>query len=176
MVRILLPAAVAAATLFGWSQQARATGTAQAAIASRTYLVGSWSCKFTVGREGGNYTTTWTTALNGLWLKQDYDQPLQLRAAAFRAEYFVGYDELHASWVRFGAMSTGQYFVIRMTDTGNGWGWKYVGLFPRKRPPSPGYDATFTRKTDRLYTIDGPTYPDKSGDMVTEHHACQKKT
>jgi hypothetical protein len=171
---MFLPVALMTTTLLTSPAPAASAMTARAAIASRAYLLGTWSCTFTVGRDGGNYTTTWSTALDGLWLKQSYDQRQQPRADAFRSEYFVGYDERHDGWVRFGAMSTGQYFVIRMTDTGSGWRWKYVGVFSRKAP-SPGYDATFTRKTDALYTVDGPTYRDKRGVMVTEHHDCRKR-
>src|SRR5207244_1433678 len=70
------------------------------------------------------------------------------------AKYFIGYDERHQAWVRFGAMSTGQYFAIRMTDDGKGgWGWKYVSFFPRTTPETSGSDATFTRKSDTQYTV-----------------------
>jgi hypothetical protein len=140
-------------------------------IVSRAFLLGTWRCTFTVGEESGTYTTAWTTTLDGLWLEQTYDQPKQPRTFAFRAKYLIGYDRARGQWVRFGATTTGQYFAIRMTDVGQGgWGWKYVSLFPRKRPERAGFDATFTRRSDELYAVDGPTYPNAGGTMVTEHH------
>jgi hypothetical protein len=147
---------------------------ARSAIESHRYLIGTWTCTYTVGDEGGSYSTTWSSVLDRLWFKQTYDQPKQPRAGAFTAEYFIGYDERRGQWVRFGAMSTGQYFVIRMTDTPTGWGWKYVSLFRAPGADSSPYDATFTRKSDALYTVDGPTYPNERGAIVTEHHVCKK--
>lgn len=144
------------------------------ALADRTFLLGTWHCSFTVGREAGDYTTVWSSILDGTWLKQTYDQPQQRRAEAFRAEYFVGYDARRQAWVRFGVMTTGQYFIIRMRDTGNGgWAWTYASPF-RSRPETGKPDAVFTRTSDTEYRIDGPTYPDARGTAVTEHHACRK--
>jgi hypothetical protein len=149
-------------------------GAVRSAIESHRYLIGTWTCTYSVGDQRGSYSTTWSTALDGLWFRQTYDQPQQARADAFKAEYLIGYDERHRQWVRFGAMTTGQYFAIRMTETPTGWGWKYVSFFPRTRPESAEYDATLTRKSDALYAVDGPTYPNASGTMVTEHHVCRK--
>jgi hypothetical protein len=173
-VILLFPAVLAA---FAICPVARAedTSTIRREIASRSFLLGTWHCTFTVGNEGGNYATTWARVLDGLWLEQTYDQPKQPRAFPFRGDYLIGYDQRRGQWVRFGAMTTGQYFAIRMTDTGEGnWGWKYVSLFPRKRLETAGYDAIFTRKNDVRYVIDGPTYPNDRGTMVTEHHMCTK--
>jgi len=172
MNRIGLAALAAAIALF-FTEPAGAT-TARQAIASRTYLLGDWTCTFTVGDEGGSYRTTWSQTLGGLWLKQTIDQTAQPRAQAFTAEYLVGYDERRGQWVRFGAMTTGQYFVIRMADTPDGWGWTYVRLFGNPRPASQQYDTIFSRTSDASYRIDGPTYPDAKGTMVTEHHLCRK--
>jgi hypothetical protein len=145
-------------------------------IASRRFLIGNWHCSFTVGDEGGSYSTTWSTVLGGLWLRQSYDQPKQPRASAFKADYLVGYDPNRRGWVRFGAMTTGQYFTIRMADTGSGgWGWTYVSLFGgRRSSPPAGYDARFVRKSDTMYAIDGPTYQNDRNVTVTEHHVCHK--
>jgi hypothetical protein len=166
-------ASSATAAPAAWTQ--RTPTTIRSAIASRGFLLGRWHCAFTVGRDGGVYETTWTRILDGLWLKQTYDQARQPNAFPFKAEYVVGYDQLRKQWIRFGAMTTGQYFAIRMVDTGaGGWRWKYASFFPRRKPAAPGFDARFTRKTDTLYTIDGPTYPNESGDLVTEHHVCRK--
>lgn len=150
-----------------------AAESARQELASRQYLVGTWNCTFTVGTTAGRYSTTWSTVLDGHWLKQTYDQRSTANVEGFRAEYLIGYDEVRHGWVRFGAMTTGQYFAIRMADTPNGWGWNYVSLFPRHRPPSRGFDATFTKRSNVEYTVDGPTYP-KNGVSVTEHHICMK--
>ena len=152
---------------------ALAATTSQDAVDAHAYLVGIWNCTFTVGAAGGDYTTTWSRVLDGRWLKQTYDQRKQPRTEAFQAEYLVGYDPRAGQWVRFGAMTTGQYFAIRMTDTRDGWGWKYVSLF-HTRPGDGTYDTTFTRKSDTYYTVDGPTYPGPTGAMQTEHHECRK--
>jgi hypothetical protein len=168
-------AALAAFAAIAAAARAQDASTARSEIASRGYLLGRWHCTFTVGSDGGAYTTTWANVLDGVWLRQTYDQRKQSRAFPFEAEYLVGYDENHRQWVRFGAMTTGQYFAIRMTDDGHGgWGWKYVSFFRRKKPESPGYDATLTRTSDVEYHVDGPTYPNEKGAMVTEHHVCRK--
>lgn len=174
LISLLSPQPVAAATA------------AQQALASRHFLIGTWNCTFTVvttqgAKEvaGGPYSTTWSTALDGAWLKQSYDQPAGPMEQPFKAEYFVGYDTNRQAWIRFGVMTTGQYFAMRMTDNGRqGWNWKYVSFFPRRSsaaaPAANAVDATFTRKSDREYTIDGPTYPGESGKFEIEHHICKK--
>lgn len=144
------------------------------ALDAHSYLEGTWKCTFTVGEEGGSYATTWSRILDGRWLEQTYDQPKQPRTEAFKGDYFVGFDERRQQWVRFGVMTTGQYFAIRMTETANGWGWKYVSLFPSTRAVTADFDATFTRESDTAYRIDGPTYPNEKGVTVTEHHQCAK--
>jgi hypothetical protein len=156
---------------------AYAAPTARQKIASVQYLVGTWSCAHTVGTFSGTYTTTYANALDNLWLKQTYDFPAKQMGEneqAVHAEYLMGYDEGRQAWVRFGGMSTGQYFAIRMTETGDsGWSWKYVSFFKRQSPETPGSDATFTKKSQSEYAVDGPTYK-KDGTPVTEHHICKK--
>jgi len=151
--------------------------TTQQALASVDYLVGSWNCGHTVGAFSGKYTTTYTKVLGDRWLKQTYDFPAVQSGAgaepAIAAEVLMGYDEGRQAWVRFFANSLGQYFAIRMTDTGNGWTWKYISFFPRIKAETPEPDATLTKKSATEYTIDGPTYPE-NGVTVTEHHVCQK--
>jgi hypothetical protein len=76
--------------------------------------------------------------------------------------------------VRFLAVSNGLYFPIRMTDTANGWSYKYIDYFAKTIPQEPTEgDATFTKKSDTEYLIDGPTYPE-NGTQVMEHHSCHK--
>jgi hypothetical protein len=168
---------VIAATFFAAFTCADASPAAQKKIASVQYLVGTWNCAHTVGTFSGTYTTTYAKALADLWLKQTYDFPPKQTAEiepAVHAEYFMGYDERRQAWVRFGAMSTGQYFAIRMTDSGDGgWSWKYVSFFKTQTPEAPGSDATFTRKSDSEYVVDGPSY-EANGTRVTEHHVCKK--
>jgi hypothetical protein len=62
-----------------------------------------------------------------------------------------------------------------MTDAASGgWSYKYASFFPRQLPETPESDATFTRKSDTEYVVDGPSYPD-NGTQVTEHHVCKKE-
>jgi hypothetical protein len=182
-MKILLAAYLA---LLGTAPSAAAT--AKEALASRQFLIGTWNCTYTVAptdgsapTEEGPYTTTWSNTLDGAWLKQTYDQPAAPKSEPFKAEYFIGYDERKQKWIRFGVMTTGQYFAIRMTDDGDGgWKYRYVSLFPF--PPSASsanppdvVDATFSRKSDSEYTIEGPTYREGSnGPTVAEHHDCKK--
>ncbi len=141
---------------------------------SRHYLVGNWNCTFTVGTRSGKYATAWASTLDNRWFKQTYNQPASGNQPGFRAEYLIGFDEARQAWVRFGAMTTGQYFAIRMTDTNNGgWAWKYVSFFPRRHAETPGADTILTKKSNAEYVVDGPTYP-QNGTMVTEHHTCMK--
>jgi hypothetical protein len=151
--------------------------TSRQKMASVDYLVGTWHCDHTVGTFSGTYTTTYSKVLGGAWLKQMYDFPPQeskeRTEPAITAETLMGFDERRQAWVRFFANSEGQYFSIRMTDTGNGWSWKYVSFFKTTKPETSDPDATFTKKSDKEYTIDGPSY-EQNGTRVTEHHTCHK--
>lgn len=169
----------AAATVFlAAFPAAHAAPTAQQKIAAVQYLVGTWSCTHTVGTFSGTYTTTYANVLDDLWLKQTYEFPANQmeKGPAVHGEFLMGYDERRQAWVRFGVMSTGKYFAIRMTENGDsGWSWKYVSFFKRTTPETPDSDATFVKKSSSEYTVDGPTYPkDGTGALVTEHHACKK--
>jgi hypothetical protein len=173
-VSCVLAAALAAAPA------ASAAGASQdQKIAAMQYLVGTWNCTHTVGSFSGTYKTTWSNAVGNRWLKQTYDFPPRQMSENDRpeqGEWLVGYDEARQAWVRFGVMSTGQYFAIRMTETPTGWAWKYVSFFKRSKPETPGSDATFTKRSDTEYVVDGPTYPkDGTGPLVTEHHVCKKQ-
>ena len=174
---LVLPAAIAV-VLFAAASSAHAAPTARQKLASVQYLVGTWHCAHTVGTFSGTYTTTYANALGNLWLRQTYDFPprqLQENKEAEHAEALFGYDEGRQTWVRFLTLSTGQYFAMRMTDAGDsGWSWKYVSFFPRQKPETPEIDATFTKKSDAEYVIDGSTYPE-NGTLVTEHHVCKKQ-
>jgi hypothetical protein len=166
----------AVAAMFFASSAAQAAAAARQKLTAVQYLVGTWNCAHTVGTFSGTYTTTYTSELGNLWLRQRYDFPqLGDSKRAETAEFLIGYDEARQAWVRFGALSTGQYFAIRMTDNGDtGWSFKYVSFFKRKTPETPESDATFTKKSDSEYAVDGPTYPD-NGKLVTEHHICKKQ-
>jgi hypothetical protein len=180
MVRLMFFSGAVAALMLGSYSHANASPTVQQEIASMQYLVGTWNCAHTVGTFSGTYETTYSRVLGGLWLKQTYDFPagqMQETQPPVQAEYLMGYDERKGGWVRFGAMSNGQYFAIRMTDTSDGsWTWKYVSFFKRQNPELPGADATFTKKSSSEYLVDGPSYKENgSGAMVTEHHDCKKR-
>jgi len=171
--------AAAAAMVLASTSQAHAAPTARQKLATVQYLVGSWSCTHTVGTFSGTYSTTYAKPLGDLWLEQTYDFPPKQMGdneQAVHGEFFIGYEERRSAWVRFGAMSNGQYFANRMTETGGGnWSWIYVGFFGWHTPDKSGSDATFTKKSNVEYVIDGPTYPkDGTGELVTEHHVCKK--
>jgi hypothetical protein len=146
-------------------------------LASVNYLIGTWSCAHTVGTFSGRYTTTYSKALGDRWLKQIWDFPAQdagnRNQGSVIAESLMGFDEQRQSWVRFFANSLGQHFEIRITDTPNGWSYKYATFFPRKTPETAAPDAIFTKKSETEYTVDGPTYPQGTV-MVTKHHTCHK--
>ena len=168
--------AAVAAAFFAAAASAETSPVPQQKIASVQYLVGTWSCAHTVGTFAGTYTTTYAKAVGDLWLKQTYDFPPGQadREPAVRGEFLMGYDERRQAWVRFGVLSTGQYFAIRMTETADrGWSWKYVSFFKTQNPETPDSDATFTRKSDSEYAVDGPSY-EQNGTRVTEHHVCKK--
>lgn len=164
------PAFAATATLLlAAPSHAQVHPTAQQEMQSAQFLVGTWSCSHTVGDFSGTYTTTFATVLGNLWLKQTYDFPASgERAGAVRAEYFIGYDPRGPRWVRFGAMSTGQYFAMvgkRAEDT---WSWTYV-------LPGQSGSAVYAKKSDSEFTVEGPSYPE-NGKVVTEHHTCRKSS
>jgi energy-coupling factor transporter ATP-binding protein EcfA2 len=155
------------------AQQKNPTGKEK--MTTVNYLVGSWSCAHMVGTFSGKYTTTYTKVLGDLWLRQTYDFPpgqFGDTGPAVTAEALIGYDENRGQWVRFFATSHGEYFSIRMKDIGDGWAYRYVSFFGSK-PERAEPDATFTKKSDTEYLIDGPTYPE-NGTQVTEHHNCHK--
>jgi hypothetical protein len=168
-----------AATLVAFAPVHRAASagsapqTAAQAIASVDYLVGTWRCAHTVGTFSGTYTTTYSKVLGDRWLRETWDFPAQGAEARITAESLMGYDEGRQSWVRFFANSLGQHFEIRISDTPNGWSYKYASFFRRATPETPEPDAVFTKKSDTEYTVDGPTYP-KGATRVTEHHTCHK--
>jgi hypothetical protein len=139
----------------------------QQKLAATRYLVGAWKCEHTVGKFSGSYTTRYALVLDDLWLRQSYDFPDN------KAEAIVGYNPQRQYWVRFFVNSEGQSFAIRMTETASGWTWKYISFSKDRKPETLEPDATFTRLSDREYTIEGPTYP-KDGASVTEHHVCKK--
>jgi hypothetical protein len=171
----LAGAALAIASVQSANSQTNVT--AQQALASASYLIGTWSCAHTVGTFSGRYTTTYSMALGDHWLKQSWDFPPGNAGGdektAVTAETLMGYDEGRQTWVRFFANSLGQHFEIRMKDTPSGWSFKYSTFYPRTRPETPEPDAIFARKSDTEYTVDGPTYP-LNGTKVTEHHSCHK--
>ena len=145
-------------------------------ISGVNYLVGTWSCAHQVGDFSGKYKTTYEKVLGGRWLKETYDFPpgqFGGNPQPVTAEARIGYDNRQGQWVRFFADSVGDYFSIRMKDTGNGWTYQYVSFFVTV-PEKTGADATFTKKSDTEYVIDGPTYPE-NGKQVTEHHQCRKQ-
>lgn len=174
---VILATVLPAINQLGATPPEQAPATVQEAMASVDYLVGNWSCTHTVGKFSGKYTTTYTEVLDNNFLRQTYNFPPQQasegKQAAVTAEALMGYIPNRQGWVRFFANSLGQSFAIRMTDSGNGWTWKYVTFFKRTTPETPEPDATLTKKSATEYTIDGPTYP-QNGVTVTEHHVCHK--
>jgi len=142
-------------------------------MASVQYLVGTWKCHHTVGTFSGDYATTYASVLGNRWLKQIYDFPADDRGPAKQGECIIGYSHKDA-WVRFFAMSTGEYFSNRMIETPSGWSWKYISFFKSTKPESPEPDAAFTKKSESEYEIDGPSYPE-NGTIVREHHVCKKQ-
>jgi hypothetical protein len=167
-------AAVVVATVAANAQQQKPT--AMEKMATVEYLVGSWSCAHSVGDFSGKYTTTYTKVLGDRWLRETYDFPPKQFGANERgvtAEALIGYDEGWGKWVRFFATSTGDYFPVRMKETGTGWAYRYISFFGNNPAAADEGDATFQKKSDTEYLIDGPTYPE-NGKQVTEHHHCRK--
>ncbi len=161
----------------GSAQTEQTKPTAEQKMASVDYLIGTWTCAHTVGTFSGTYTTTYSRALGDRWLRQIWNFPAEKTSEritpAISAEALIGYDEARQMWVRFFANSLGRHFETRLTDVPNGWTYKYTTFFTRANPETPEPDATFTKKSDADYTIDGPTYP-KGDALVTEHHMCHK--
>ena len=156
--------------------QAQEANSPNPKMSTVNYLVGTWSCAHQVGDFSGRYTTTYEKVMGGNWLKETYDFPPRQfggNPQAVTAEVLIGYDARHGQWVRFFADSVGDYFSIRMKDTGNGWAYQYVSFFVAM-PEKPDADATFRKKSETEYVIDGPTYPE-NGKQVTEHHQCRKQ-
>ena len=169
MKRILALPAALAALLLALPADAEAAPSPAEAMRSVHYLVGTWNCAHTVGDFSGTYTTSFAGALGGQWLKQRYDFPATSTEPAWYGEFYFGYDGRVPRWVRFGAMSTGQYFGMVSKDAGvTSMAWDY------RLPGSPAR-ATWTKRSDAEFTIDGPSYPE-NGKLVTEHHTCKKSS
>ena len=139
---------------------------AQTEMHAAQFFVGKWNCAHAVGEFSGTYTTTYTSALGGSWIKQQYDFPAAGGDAPVHAEYFLGYDVRVDRWVRFGAHSNAQYYGMLGTRADNVWSWSYL-------LPGPAARTVWTKQSDTEYTVDGPSYP-ANGKMVTEHHTCRK--
>jgi hypothetical protein len=137
-------------------------------IASVRYLVGTWKCEHRVGTFSGAYTTRYAPVLDDVWLRQTYDFP------DVKGEALMGYSTARQYWIRFFVNSEGLAFGTRMTETPTGWAWKYVSFSKDRKPETPDPDATFTKRSETEYAIDGPTY-EKDGVRVTEHHVCKKQ-
>ena len=161
---LVLAAIATALVARSGSAQTRPTGMDQ--LQSAEFLVGSWSCKHTVGDFSGTYTTTYASTLGDRWLKQTYDFPATGEDGPVHAEYFLSYDGRIDRWVRFGAHSNAQYYGMFGKRADNVWSWSYV-------LPGTSGSAVWTKKSDVAYTVDGPSYP-QNGKVVTEHHACRK--
>lgn len=156
--------------------QAQAAKSAKEKMSTVDYLVGTWSCAHQVGDFSGKYTTTYEKVMGGRWLKETYEFPprqFDNNPNPVTAEVLIGFDERRGQWVRFFADSVGDYFPVRMKDTDNGWAYQYVSFFVGV-PEKAVADATFTKKSDTEYVIEGPTYPE-NGKQVTEHHQCRKQ-
>ncbi len=143
-------------------------------LVSKQWLLGTWKCEDTVGDFHGTYDTSWSTTLDDRWLRQTWDFPARGGKPALKAEALMSYDARRDFWVRFFAMSDGFWAAMRMTETKDGFTWKYVSLAKNRKPETDVPDATLIRRSDQEYVIEGPTYPE-GGKMVTEHHVCRKK-
>ena len=135
-------------------------------LQSVAFLVGTWSCRHTVGDFSGTYTTTYAATLGDRWLKQVYDFPAAGEEGPVHAEYFLSYDPRVDQWVRFGAHSNAQYYGMVGKRANDVWSWSYV-------LPGPSGKVVWTKQSDVEYAVDGPSYP-KNGTLVTEHHRCRK--
>ena len=158
--------AIAIVVLFT-SAAARADTATQQEMKAARFFVGSWNCAHTADREAaGTYTTTYASVLGDAWLKQTYDFPATTTDPAVQAEFFIGYDARVERWVRFGAMSDNLYFANVGKRNGDVWSFTYV-------LPGTSGSVMYTKKSDSLYTVDGPSYP-VNGTIITEHHTCTK--
>jgi hypothetical protein len=161
--------AAVVALFLATSSRAQAQAAPSQEMQFARFFVGTWNCAHTVGDFSGTYTTTISNSLGNRWLKQTYDFPtLGDGVGPVNAEYFIGYDPRVQSWLRFGAMSDGQYFAMRGTRSGNTWSWNYV-------LPGTSGNAAYTKQSDSEFTVDGPSYP-QNGKSVTEHHTCKKSS
>jgi hypothetical protein len=129
------------------------------------FLVGTWQCADTVGEQAGSYNLTVTKALNGRWLRENYQWQATPGAQALSGEYFLSFDPRVKKWIRIGAMNDGMYFSMVGVRLGNDWTFGYA-------LPGPG-TTVYSRRSDTEYTVLGPTYRE-NGKLVTEHHGCHK--
>ena len=96
----------------------------------------------------------------------------------WQPEFLMGYVEARQAWVRFGALSTGEDYAVRMTDTSPSGSatWSYVSFFASPSSEPSASDATFIKKSDTEYVDDGPTFREKgTGRILREHNVCQKQ-
>ena len=162
--QFLFLAALAALSLIR-PASAGANEAAQQALQSAQYLVGRWACAHTVGDFAGTYTTNFTPALGGNWLRQTYEFPATATEPAWTAEFLMSYNGTR--WTRLGVLSTGMSFGMVSWGPTVNWFWVY-GF-----PGTSGATASWTKKSDSEFTIDGPQYTE-NGKPVTERHDCKK--
>jgi len=96
------------------SAQTRPNAKDQEEMHTAQFFVGKWNCAHAVGEFSGTYTTTYTSALGGTWIEQQYDFPAAGGDAPVHAEYFLGYD------VRHGRHARGQRLVVELRPAGTG--------------------------------------------------------
>lgn len=155
-----------AAVALPWAP-ALAEQQSDSAMQAAQFLVGTWSCHHSEdSATEGSYTTTYSNALGGHWLKQTWNFPASAGYAGMQGDWFFGYDARNKRWVRFGAMSDGMYFAMTGQLANNAWSWRYA-------LPGTNASAVLTKKSDTEYTVDGPSYT-VDGKPVTEHHDCRK--
>lgn len=167
MKRNVIRIAAVFTALAGASSSLHAQSAAQREMQFAQFFVGTWNCAHTVGGFSGTYVTTIQNSLDNRWLKQTYDFPtLGDASGPAHAEYFIGYDPRNQTWLRFGAMTDGQYFAMRGKRSGDTWTFGYV-------LPGTSGSAVYTKKSETEYTVEGPSYTE-NGKSVTEHHTCRK--
>jgi len=164
-------AGLAALLLLGGPSSAAAPDPAlQQGMTSTRYLLGDWTCAHSVGDFSGTYTTRFTSALGGRWLRQLYQFPATATDPPWTAEFLMMYDARQTRWSRLGGLSTGISFgMVSRGDGHDGFLWLYTF------PGASGATAKWTKVSDTVFTIEGPQYSE-NGKPVSERHRCTKAT
>jgi opacity protein-like surface antigen len=89
-------------------------------MAPLQYLVGTWHCTWTAGKDTGAEDQVFESALYGAWLQEKEVVVNASGQSVVQSIHYTGYDPENASYMHVGPDASGAYEIARSPD-GNVW-------------------------------------------------------